>query len=463
MSNGVLGSWNLYTDVQQAVYVNNSSDACVLTVNVCNRNHVSIKVSIAVSTSATIPTGAEYIEYETTVLGKGVLVRTGIVVSSGQYVVVNSDSFNVSASCWGVETGSTVGSPIVLTQNPAPPTWTTASGTIATIYDNAAGPHVTIAAVDPELTSVTYSIVSGSLPPGTTLNASTGVISSDPTDVVSQTTSTFTAAATDAGGNQRTRSFSIIVNPAPNGSTSARAAGSPAQIASVLGSTPTNGVYWYKNAGYNSNTPFQAYTDWSVNSNTGYMILTQSQISGAAITNYVDVGTGSSSVSGTRGHNNTFREPTSNILSNWSGDTSNRCLVGQYRTSTGTTLATGTNIQWIQLAVTPAIFRNMFDNLPGPGEFNGSISARSVGGTGSFYWSKNNSEYPNHNQMGNALTDNGWNGNNYVEIRQAGGDTNHSFFVAADGGGSYWAASLAYNGGSGERVGFFGFAPNNVI
>jgi hypothetical protein len=105
----------------------------------------------------------------------------------------------------------------------------------------------------------------------------------------------------------------------------------------------------------------------------------------------------------------------------------------------------------------------MFDNVPSVGEFTGTISARSAGGTGSFYWSKTNSEYPNHLQMGNASSDNGWNGNNYIEIRQAGGDGNHSYFVAGDGGGSYWAASLAYNGGSGERVGFFGFAPNNVI
>jgi len=342
------------------------------------------------------------------------------------------------------------------------PSWNTASGTIATIYDNATGTHATINAYDPD-SSVTYSIDSGSLPAGTTLNSSTGAISGDPTDVNSQTTSTFTAAATDIVGNQITRSFSIVVRPYLDGSTSAKAAGSPAQIASVIGSTPTNGVYWYKNSGYNSGTAFQVYTDWSINSNTGYMILTQSQISGAAVTNFTDVGTLSTSVSGTRGHNNTFREPTATILSNWSGDTSNRCLVGQYRTSTGTSLSTGTNLQWIQMAVTPATFKLMFDDVPGNGEFIGTISARSAGGTGNFYYSKNNSEYPNHLQMGNASTDNGWNGSNYIEIRQAGGDGNHSYFVAGDGNGSYWNASLSYNGGSGERVGFFGFAPNNVI
>jgi hypothetical protein len=115
------------------------------------------------------------------------------------------------------------------------------------------------------------------------------------------------------------------------------------------------------------------------------------------------------------------------------------------------------------MAVTPATFKLMFDNVPSVGEFTGTISARSAGGTGSFYYSKNNAEYSNHLQMGNAITDNGWTGNYYLEIRQAGCDANHAFFVAGDGGGSYYAASLSYNGGSGDRVGFFAFAPNNTI
>ena len=248
-----------------------------------------------------------------------------------------------------------------------------------------------------------------------------------------------------------------------DGSSSIRAAGSPAQIASSLGTTPTNGVYWFKNPGYNSNTPFQAYTDWSINNNTGYMILTQSQISGQVITNFTDVGTNSTSISGTRGHNNTFREPTSTILSGWNGDTSNRCIVGMYRTSTGSSLATASYLNWIQIAVTPATFRNMFDNVPGGGEFVGTLSARSAGGTGNFYWSKSSSgEYSDHLQMHNAQNNGTWNQSNYIEIRQAGSDSNHSYFVAGDGNGGYYMSSLAYNGGSQERVGFFGFAPNNI-
>ena len=342
------------------------------------------------------------------------------------------------------------------------PTWTTASGTIATIFDIATGTHVTPTATDTDGDTVTYAVQSGSLPAGTSLNTSTGAISGDPTDVVSSTTSTFTLRAT-ANSQTVDRSFNIIVNPAYDGSSSARASGSPQQIKSVMGSTPTNGVYWFQNSGYNSGSAFQAYADWSVNSNTGYMILTQDLISGANVTNFTDVGTNSTSVSGTRGHNSTFREQTSNILSGWSGDTNNTAIVGQYQTSTGTSLGTASYPQWIVLSVSPLIFRNMFDNTPSGGEFFGTIVARSAGGTGSFYWSKHSHpEYPNHLQMGNSTSENAWNGNNYMEIKRAGSDPNHGFLVAGDGNGGYYGGSLSYNGNSVNRVAFFGFAPSNT-
>jgi len=94
------------------------------------------------------------------------------------------------------------------------PTWSTSSGTLATINDNATGTHATVSATDPESDAITYSVQSGSLPAGTTLNSSTGVISGDPTDVSSSTTSSFTLRAT-ANSKTADRSFNIVVNPAP--------------------------------------------------------------------------------------------------------------------------------------------------------------------------------------------------------------------------------------------------------
>ena len=68
--------------------------------------------------------------------------------------------------------------------------------------------------------------------------------------------------------------------------------------------------------------------------------------------------------------------------------------------------------------------------------------------------------------MANSTSEGSWNEGMYIEYRQAGNDGNHSFHIAPDGNG--WNASsgtngvTAYNGGSQNRVGWFGFSPNNV-
>ena len=94
------------------------------------------------------------------------------------------------------------------------PTWSTSSGQLASIQDNATGTHATVAASDADGDAIAYSVQSGSIPAGTSLNSSTGAISGDPTDVSSSTTSSFTLRAT---ANTKTvdRAFSIIVNPSP--------------------------------------------------------------------------------------------------------------------------------------------------------------------------------------------------------------------------------------------------------
>ena len=110
MSNGVLGTRSLLAGIAQNVYVNNYTEAAIVTVNVCNINHVPTKISMAISTLGHAGiTAGEWIEYDAELLGKGVLARTGIAVSSGQYVVVKSSESNVSAQVWGVEIGALTG------------------------------------------------------------------------------------------------------------------------------------------------------------------------------------------------------------------------------------------------------------------------------------------------------------------------------------------------------------------
>ena len=63
------------------------------------------------------------------------------------------------------------------------PAWNTSAGTVATIREDATGTHATLSASDAEGDTSVYSIESGSLPGGLSLNSSTGAITGDPTDV----------------------------------------------------------------------------------------------------------------------------------------------------------------------------------------------------------------------------------------------------------------------------------------
>ena len=96
------------------------------------------------------------------------------------------------------------------------PTWSTASGTIATINDNDTGTHVTVSATDVDGDTVAYSETGGTVlsTNNLTLNSSTGAISGDPVNVVSPTTHSFTLRAT-ANSKTADRNFNIVVNPAP--------------------------------------------------------------------------------------------------------------------------------------------------------------------------------------------------------------------------------------------------------
>jgi len=127
------------------------------------------------------------------------------------------------------------------------PVWQTASGTLATINDNATGTHATVSATDADGETVTYSestsILSGA---GLTLNANTGAITGDPTNADANTTYTFGINATD-GTDTVNRTFNIVVNKINDGASSGRAAAS-AQAIRDLGIT-TPGVYYITNSG----------------------------------------------------------------------------------------------------------------------------------------------------------------------------------------------------------------------
>lgn len=138
------------------------------------------------------------------------------------------------------------------------PIWSTGAGTLATIIDEygSYSPIATVSASDPDGTSITYSISSGALPTNVSLNSSNGQITGNPSNVSGSTTYTFDVTAT-SNTQAVPRTFSIIVNPALDGTSSARAATSASAIKSLTGTT-SDGKYWLKPTG-GSGTAFEAY------------------------------------------------------------------------------------------------------------------------------------------------------------------------------------------------------------
>jgi len=108
--------------------------------------------------------------------------------------------------------GNAVQSGTVLTVSDAP-AWTTAAGSLGT---NAAGSSVsyTVAATN----AASFALQSGSLPGGTSLNTSTGVISGTESGATAETTYSFTIRATDAQGQTADRAFSITITVGINNS-----------------------------------------------------------------------------------------------------------------------------------------------------------------------------------------------------------------------------------------------------
>ena len=90
------------------------------------------------------------------------------------------------------------------------PTWSTASGNIAQVYE-VSSTNTTVTATGDA--PISYSVFSGSLPTSVSLNSSTGVISGTTVATASSTTYSFTIRATDAQQQDTNRAFTITVIP----------------------------------------------------------------------------------------------------------------------------------------------------------------------------------------------------------------------------------------------------------
>lgn len=201
---GIVGSWELLVGIPQAVYVCNKTDSSVVNVNICNRGNQVTLISMAISTSATTPLNAEWIEFESRLIGKGSIERAGIVINPGQYLIVKSSLANVNVVAWGITAGEVVPSIPAITQNQGgAPVWITPTTAITTgSWDT-----VTFAA---EAAS-SYSVLSGSLPAGARFEPDSGRMYNF-TLPGSTTTSSFTLRATSPTGVTADRAFTLNIN-----------------------------------------------------------------------------------------------------------------------------------------------------------------------------------------------------------------------------------------------------------
>jgi len=128
------------------------------------------------------------------------LTFTAPAQATGSYIiyVVNTD-------------GSTALAVPGLQYSPAP-TWTTAAGSLGSPAKNFSFSTTVTATGD---APITYSVYSGTLPSGITLNSSTGVLSGTTPNDASSTTYNFTIRSTDAQLQDTDRAFSITVVPSP--------------------------------------------------------------------------------------------------------------------------------------------------------------------------------------------------------------------------------------------------------
>lgn len=105
MATGILGTADLAATTNTTVYTVPSDTFSIVTISVCNRSSSNRDVRVALAAADT-PVNAEYVEYDTELVGNGTLERGGVVIDATKKVVVYANSTDVSVVVYGIETAT---------------------------------------------------------------------------------------------------------------------------------------------------------------------------------------------------------------------------------------------------------------------------------------------------------------------------------------------------------------------
>jgi hypothetical protein len=160
--------------------------------------------------------------------GGQTITLTGTGFQSGLNILIGSVSASVvtfisSTQVTFVSPVSTAGTYVMYVINPdggtgisipgisysGTPAWTTAAGSLGSVTETAAIATTVAATGD---APVTYTLFSGTVPPGSTLNSTTGLLSGTAPASAGATTYSFVIRATDAQNQDTDRSFSLTIN-----------------------------------------------------------------------------------------------------------------------------------------------------------------------------------------------------------------------------------------------------------
>jgi hypothetical protein len=177
------------------------------------------------------PSAIENTQTSVTITGtnfvNGALVNA--IATTGAIFTADTVTFNSATSITAQFTLATDGTYFIRVENPDglagrsatalltvsnAPTWSTAAGSLGSVAQGGTIDFTVTATSD---SAVTYSIVSGALPTGGSLNSSTGAITgTESGSDTSETTYNFTIRATDAESQTADRAFSITVTVSIN-------------------------------------------------------------------------------------------------------------------------------------------------------------------------------------------------------------------------------------------------------